>query len=159
MLLQFNRNDDNEDNSNKSETKFIITCRENIYSHKAFPKLTCFSLVHCSFGTKYKNSQDEMRNIALSYLHKNTVNGIENICLFDFSPLLCALYCKKTKLDPRYFIHPVEIIEKDISEMKIKSETSFPCLYLLVLTNNKCCKTEVMFRWYGTVSKGYMQRQ
>ncbi|VDI43424.1 Hypothetical predicted protein [Mytilus galloprovincialis] len=112
MLFEFNRNDDNEDSTNNYETKFLITCRENIYNHKAFPKLTCFSLVQCSFSTQFKISPDEMRNIALSYLPENTVNGIANICLYDFFPLLCALYCKKTKQDPSYFIHPVEIIEK-----------------------------------------------
>ncbi|CAG2184438.1 unnamed protein product [Mytilus edulis] len=138
-----NHYDDNKDSSKKTNTKFIITCRENIYSHKAFPKLTCFSLVQCSFSTKYKISPDEMRNIALSYVPENTVNDMENICLYDFFPLLCALYCKKAKPDPNFFSHPVEIIEQEIKEMKIQSETSFLCLSLLVMTNNKYCKDEL----------------
>ncbi|XP_063405750.1 serine/threonine-protein phosphatase 6 regulatory ankyrin repeat subunit B-like [Mytilus trossulus] len=68
LLRSSNENDDNDDISSNSEAKFIITCRENIYSHKAFPKLKCFSLVQCSFSTTYKISPDEMRNIALSDL-------------------------------------------------------------------------------------------
>ncbi|CAG2216442.1 unnamed protein product [Mytilus edulis] len=82
MLIESsNQNDDDEDNCSKPEAKFIITCRENIFVHKAFPKLTCFSLVQCSFSSDYKISQEEMRNIALSYLPENTVNDIKNICL------------------------------------------------------------------------------
>ncbi|VDI17281.1 Hypothetical predicted protein [Mytilus galloprovincialis] len=131
---------DNEDSSNTSKTKFIITCRENIYSHKAFPKLACFSLVQCSFSTKYKITPDEMRNIALSYIPENKVNNIGNMCLYDFFPLLCSLYCRKTKPDPNFFSHPIEIIKQEIIEMKIKSEMSFLCLSLLVLKNNICCK-------------------
>lgn len=34
------------DSSNKVETKLLFTCRENIYLHKAFPKLTYLSLVN-----------------------------------------------------------------------------------------------------------------
>ncbi|VDI45560.1 Hypothetical predicted protein [Mytilus galloprovincialis] len=144
MLFELcNQNIDNEDSSRKSETKFIITCRDNIFSHKAFPKLTCLSLVQCSFSTKYKISEDEMRKVALSYLPTNTVNDIDNICLYDFFPLLCALYCQKAKQDPNFFIHPIEIIEQEIKEMKIKSETSFLCLSLLVIKNNKYCKDEL----------------
>ncbi|XP_052085386.1 uncharacterized protein LOC127723024 [Mytilus californianus] len=144
LLRSSNENDDTDDIAIKSDAKFIITCRENIYSHKAFPKLACFSLVQCSFCTKYKISQDEMRNIALSYLPENTLNGIQNICLYDFFPLLCALYGKKTKQNLVFFNHPVEVFEKEIAEMKIKSETSFLCLSLLVLKNNKFCKNELM---------------
>ena len=117
---------------------------EYIYSHKAFPKLTCFSLVQCSFSTKYKISPDEMRNIALSYLPENTVNNIENICLYDFFPLLCALYGRKIKQNPVFFNHPVEVFEKEISDMKFKCETSFLVLSLLVLKNNKFCKNELI---------------
>ncbi|CAG2234034.1 unnamed protein product [Mytilus edulis] len=79
------RNGDNEDIFTKSKTKFIMTCRENIYSHKAFPNLTCFSHVQCSFSTTYKISPEEMRNIALSYVSEDIVNDIQNLCLYDFS--------------------------------------------------------------------------
>ncbi|VDI41318.1 Hypothetical predicted protein [Mytilus galloprovincialis] len=140
-----NHNDDDyEDNLSKSETKFLITCRENIYSHKAFPNLTCLSLVQCSFSTKYKISPDEMRKIALSYISENIVNNIDNICLYDFFPLLCALYDTKANRDLKFFIHPVEIIENEISEMKIKSESSFLCLSLLVLRNNSISKDDLI---------------
>ncbi|VDI65891.1 Hypothetical predicted protein [Mytilus galloprovincialis] len=167
MLLELNQNDDKEDSSSKSEedemsksmedsynkfdvnvsrksqVKFIITCRENIYSHKAFPKLACFSLVQCSFSTYYKMSLDEMQKIALAYVSEDTVNDIQNMCLFDFFPLICALYGKKVNRDPRFFTHPVEIIEKEISVMKIKSESSFLCLSLLVLKNNNISKDDL----------------
>ncbi|CAG2231639.1 unnamed protein product [Mytilus edulis] len=145
MLLRSSKeNDDNDDISSKSDAKFIITCRENIYSHKAFPKLTCFSLVQCSFSTKYKISPDEMRNIALSYLPEDIVNHIDNICLYEFFLFYVLCTAKKLHKIPSFFIHPVEIIEKEISEMKIKSETSFICLSLLVLKNNKCFKNELI---------------
>ncbi|XP_063405741.1 uncharacterized protein LOC134689705 [Mytilus trossulus] len=167
MILELNQKDDKNDSSyksredklsksmedryikldvnvsRKSQVKFIITCRENIYSHKAFPKLACFSLVQCSFSTYYKMSLDEMQKIALAYVSEDTVNGIQNMCLFDFFPLICALYCKKVNRDPRFFTHPVEIIEKEISVMKIKSESSFLCLSLLVLKNNNISKDDL----------------
>ncbi|VDI02941.1 Hypothetical predicted protein [Mytilus galloprovincialis] len=143
LIDSSNQNDDDEDNSSKPEAKFIITCRENIYVHKSFPKLTCFSPVQCSFSSDYKISPEEMRNIALSYLPENTVNGIENICLYDFFPLICSLYCKSLNQDPCYFIHPIKIIGYEISEMKKKSESCFLCLSLLVLRNNKFCKDEL----------------
>ncbi|XP_063407051.1 uncharacterized protein LOC134690859 [Mytilus trossulus] len=144
MLIESsNQNDDDEDNCSKPEAKFIITCRENIFVHKAFPKLTCFSLVQCSFSSDYKISQEEMRNIALSYLPENTVNDIKNICLYDFFPLICSLYYKNVNQDLSYFIHPVEIIGCEISKMKQKSEGSFLCISLLVLRNNKFRKDEL----------------
>ncbi|CAG2216437.1 unnamed protein product [Mytilus edulis] len=143
LIDSSNQNDDDEDNSSKPEAKFIITCRENIYVHKSFPKLTCFSPVQCSFSSDYKISPEEMRNIALSYLPENTVNGIENICLYDFFPLICSLYCKSLNQDPSYFIHPIKIIGYEISEMKKKSESCFLCISLLVLRNNKFCKDEL----------------
>ncbi|CAG2256754.1 unnamed protein product [Mytilus edulis] len=144
MLIESsNQNDDDEDNCSKPEAKFIITCRENIFVHKAFPKLTCFSLVQCSFSSDYKISQEEMRNIALSYLPENTVNDIKNICLYDFFPLICSLYYKNGNQDLNYFIHPVEIIGCEISKMKIKSEASFLCISILVLRNNKFRKDEL----------------
>ncbi|VDI56057.1 26S proteasome non-ATPase regulatory subunit 10 [Mytilus galloprovincialis] len=137
------QNDDAEDNSSKPEAKFIITCRDNIYVHKAFPKLTCFSLVQCSFSSDYKISPDEMRNIALSYLPINTVNEIQNICLYDFFPLICSLYSKSLNQDHSFFIRPVKIIGCEISEMKKRSEASFLCISLLVLSNNKFRKDEL----------------
>ncbi|CAC5410652.1 unnamed protein product [Mytilus coruscus] len=146
MLIEScNQNGDNEDNDSKSVPKFIITCRENIYVHKAFPKLTCFSLVQCSFSTTYKISPEEMRNVALSYLPENTVNDIQNICLYDFFPLICSLYSKSLNQDPSFFIHPVKILGDEISEMKKKSESCFLCLSLLVLMNNKFCKDELRY--------------
>ncbi|VDI42961.1 serine/threonine-protein phosphatase 6 regulatory ankyrin repeat subunit A [Mytilus galloprovincialis] len=144
MLIESsNQNDDDEDNFSKPEAKFIFTCRENIYVHKAFPKLICFSLVQCSFSSKYKIDPEEMRNIALSYLPENTVNDIQNICLYDFFPLICSLYSKSLNQDPSFFTHPVKIIGCEISEMKKKSEASFLCISLLVLRNNKFRKDEL----------------
>lgn len=134
------------DNISKCSAKFIFICRERIFTHKAFPKLTCFSPVQCSFSTKYKITTDEMRKIALSYVSEKTVNDIHNISRYEFFPLICALYSKMHKPDPRIFIHPVEIIENQISEMKIKSKMSFLCLSLLVLKNNKCSKKELRSR-------------
>ncbi|VDI17282.1 Hypothetical predicted protein [Mytilus galloprovincialis] len=144
MLTEsFTPKDDNDENSGKSKVRFIITCRENIYRHNAFPNLTCFSLIQCSFSTKYKISPDEMRNIALSYVPENIVNEIENICLYDFFPFICGLYFKKANQDPRFFTDPVEIIENEISVMKIKSESSFLCLSLLVLKSNNISKDDL----------------
>ncbi|VDI47760.1 blast:Ankyrin-1 [Mytilus galloprovincialis] len=138
MLIEScNQNDDNDENDSKSVHKFIITCRENIYVNEAFPKLTCFSLVQCSFSTEYKITPEERRTIALSYLPEKTVNDIENICLYDFFPLLCSLYCTNLNQDHRFFIDPVEIIGNEIIEMKKRSTSSFLCISLLVLKNNK----------------------
>ncbi|VDI25530.1 ankyrin repeat domain-containing protein 17 [Mytilus galloprovincialis] len=138
MLIEScNQNDDNDENDRKSVHKFIITCRENIYVNEAFPKLTCFSLVQCSFSTEYKITPKESRTIALSYLPEKTVNDIENICLYDFFPLLCSLYCTNLNQDHRFFIDPVEIIGNEIKEMKKRSTSSFLCISLLVLKNNK----------------------
>ncbi|VDI47763.1 Hypothetical predicted protein [Mytilus galloprovincialis] len=144
MLIEScNQNDDNDENDSKSVHKFIITCRENIYVHEAFPKLTCFSLVQCSFSTEYKVTPEERRTIALSYVPENTVNDIENICLYDFFPLLCSLYCTNLNQDHRFFIHPVEIIGNEIIKMKKRSTSSFLCISLLVLRNNKFCIDEL----------------
>ncbi|XP_063405743.1 serine/threonine-protein phosphatase 6 regulatory ankyrin repeat subunit C-like [Mytilus trossulus] len=125
-----------EDSFKRNKVKFIITCRENIYVHKAFPKLNCLSHIQCSFSTNYKISQDEMNEIALSYLSEDTTMTIPNIFLYDFFPLICVLYSKKVNRDQTFFTHPVEIIGNEISEMKIKSESHFLCLSLLVLKNN-----------------------
>ncbi|XP_071141832.1 uncharacterized protein [Mytilus edulis] len=144
MLIEScNQNDDNDENDSKSVHKFIITCRENIYVHEAFPKLTCFSLVQCSFSTEYKVTPEERRTIALSYVPENTVNDIENICLYDFFPLLCSLYCTNLNQDHRFFTHPVEIIGNEIIKMKKRSTSSFLCISLLVLRNNKFCIDEL----------------
>ncbi|CAG2227855.1 unnamed protein product [Mytilus edulis] len=144
MLIEScNQNDDNDENDSKSVHKFIITCRENIYVHETFPKLTCFSLVQCSFSTEYKITPEERRTIALSYVPENTVNDIENICLYDFFPLLCSLYCTNLNQDHRFFTHPVEIIGNEIIKMKKRSTSSFLCISLLVLRNNKFCIDEL----------------
>ncbi|XP_063405875.1 serine/threonine-protein phosphatase 6 regulatory ankyrin repeat subunit A-like [Mytilus trossulus] len=80
LIKSCNQNDDNDENDDSiSAPQFIITCRENIFAHNAFPKLTCFSLVQCSFSTEYKITPEERRTIALSYLPEKTVNNIENI--------------------------------------------------------------------------------
>ncbi|XP_076082888.1 uncharacterized protein LOC143053953 [Mytilus galloprovincialis] len=144
MLIEScNQNDQNDENDSKSVHKFIITCRENIYVHEAFPKLTCFSLVQCSFSTEYKITPEERRTIALSYVPEKTVNDIENICLYDFFPLLCSLYCTNLNQDHRFFIDPVEIIGNEIKEMKKRCTSSFLCISLLVLRNNKFCIDEL----------------
>ncbi|XP_071142344.1 ankyrin-1-like [Mytilus edulis] len=144
MLIEScNQNDDNDENDSKSVHKFIITCRENIYVHEAFLKLTCFSLVQCSFSTEYKITPKERRTIALSYLPEKTVNDIENICLYDFFPLLCSLYFTNLNQDHRFFIDPVEIIGNEIIKMKKRSTSSFLCISLLVLRNNKFCIDEL----------------
>ncbi|XP_063407048.1 ankyrin-1-like [Mytilus trossulus] len=143
MLINACDQSDDDDNDSKSVHKFIITCRENIYVHHAFPKLTFLSLVQCSFNTKYRITPEEMRNIALSYVPENTVNDIENICLYDFFPLLCSLYCTNLNQDHRFFTHPVEIIGNEIIKMKKRSTSSFLCISLLVLRNNKFCIDEL----------------
>ncbi|XP_063405871.1 serine/threonine-protein phosphatase 6 regulatory ankyrin repeat subunit B-like [Mytilus trossulus] len=144
MLIEScNLNDDDDENDSKSVHKFIITCRENIYVHETFPKLTCFSLVQCSFSTEYKITPEERRTIAMSYVPENIVNDIENICLYDFFPLLCSLYCTNLNQDHRFFTHPVEIIGNEIIKMKKQSTSSFLCISLLVLRNNKFCIDEL----------------
>ncbi|VDI03178.1 Hypothetical predicted protein [Mytilus galloprovincialis] len=143
LMERCNQNYDNEETISKYYTKFILTCRENIYVHNAFPKLSCFSLEQCSYSTKFQISKDEMMKIALSYLPENIVNSINNVCLYDFFPLICAFYCKMEDQDPLFFNHPVKIIQREIDKMKTKSKASFICFALLVLKNNILCKCEL----------------
>ncbi|CAG2256755.1 unnamed protein product [Mytilus edulis] len=96
MLIEScNLNDDDDENDSKSVHKFIITCRENIYVHETFPKLTCFSLVQCSFSTEYKITPEERRTIALS----NNKFCIDELRSEDVQQLVNAI-CWECKIEP-----------------------------------------------------------
>ncbi|CAC5357222.1 unnamed protein product [Mytilus coruscus] len=118
--------------------KFLITTRVSIYKSECFPRLTCLDIQECNFAGTSKLSNEEMRSIALSYIPRDTAVGIDDSTfdLFPFFPLMCKLYSNMTEQDPNFFKYPIELIQKEVNDIKQRHGSSFVALCLLVLHNN-----------------------
>ncbi|CAG2227454.1 unnamed protein product [Mytilus edulis] len=121
-----------------TNNKFLITTRVSIYKSECFPLLKCLDIQEFNFGGTSKLSNEEMRSIALKYIPRDTAVSIDDSIFqqFPFFPLMCKIYSNMTEQDPNFFKYPIELIQKEVNDIKQRDESSFVALCLLVLYNN-----------------------
>ncbi|XP_063417718.1 uncharacterized protein LOC134700292 [Mytilus trossulus] len=121
-----------------TNNKFLITTRVGIYKSECFPQLKCLDIQEFNFEGTTRLSHEEMRSIALSYIPRDIAHGIDDSTfdLFPFFPLMCKIYSNMTEKDPSFFKYPIELIQKEVNDIKQRHESSFIALCLLVLHNN-----------------------
>lgn len=121
-----------------TNNKFLITTRVSIYKSECFPLLKCLDIQEFNFEGTSKLSNEEMRSIALKYIPRDTAVSIDDSIFqqFPFFPLMCKIYSNMTEQDPNFFKYPIELIQKEVNDIKQRDESSFVALCLLVLYNN-----------------------
>ncbi|CAC5404353.1 unnamed protein product [Mytilus coruscus] len=122
--------------TDRSNTKLILTCRSYIYK-SGFSRILNFSPVHYDLlSDNLKMTVGEREKI----YHKYDIPMIpdlkeDTIMMYDFFPLLCALY--STQEDKTmYFVNPYKILREEMKNIKEKSDIAFLALALLVVQDN-----------------------
>ncbi|CAC5359809.1 unnamed protein product [Mytilus coruscus] len=122
--------------SNNADTKLILTSRTHIWQPERY-KCLGFSAYTCDLlSNKLSLLLTERWGICHSYLNQVDIKALDDdkILMYSFFPSLCSSYTSSENIPvDSFFTVPYEIIEDEINNFKIKSQTSFIALAILAI--------------------------
>ncbi|XP_052076510.1 uncharacterized protein LOC127714492 isoform X2 [Mytilus californianus] len=122
--------------SNNDQTKVILTCRKSIWHPEICERFRLSAFV-CDLHTdELRLTLSEKRTICEAYLEKSDLNATndEIITMYPFLPSLCSIFSSKdVGTVEHFFTLPVQFIEEEIDNYKIKSPVLYISLALLAI--------------------------
>ncbi|CAG2234542.1 unnamed protein product [Mytilus edulis] len=123
--------------TNSLNTKLILTCRSYIYK-SGFSRLLHVSPIHFDLlSSDLKLSIGEAAKLCKRYnlpdLNEDT------IMVYDFFPLLCAMYSTLEDTS-MFFLNPYKILTEEIGNIKENSDIAFLAIALLVVQDDNIAK-------------------
>lgn len=134
-------------NLTMSNTKVIMTCREEVYRNKHISLLSDNflrnheNLVLLHTEENALNDQDKRGLLKKYEIDVNALSQADFTATSNMFPYLCKLYKEFSNFDPTFFISPVSIILKRLNEMENVDPVQYASLVLLMANHNKMSKT------------------
>lgn len=130
-------------NLSKSNTKVIMTCREEVYRNEKFStnadkflqREEHVVLLHSAENTL--NDQDKIGLLKKYNIDVNTLSQADFAKTSDMFPYLCKLYKEFSNYGPTFFRSPVPIILEKLSEMETHHPVQYASLVLVMANQNK----------------------
>lgn len=122
---------------NTDNLKIILTCRSQIYRTEDVQNLGMIQNDIHVHDAHNELSLDERKGICKMYLSENVFNLLDHriISMYPYLPWICSAYENTCSDVVKFFEQPKTILKEEIGKLKFQS--SYFSLALLILTNNK----------------------
>lgn len=134
---------DTLNNLTMSNTKVIMTCREEVYRNKHIALLSDNflqnheNLVLLHSEENALNDQDKRGLLEKYKIDVNALSQADLAATSNMFPYLCRLYTDFSNFGPKFFTSPVPIILKKLDEMENIDLVQYASLVLLMANQNK----------------------
>ncbi|XP_063414462.1 uncharacterized protein LOC134696543 [Mytilus trossulus] len=122
--------------SNNDKTKVILTCRKSIWLPEVCERFGLSASV-CDIHTdELRLTLSEKRTICEAYLDKVDIQYINDkiIMMYPFLPSLCSIFSSQNVCTvENFFTLPVQFIEQEINNYKLKSSVRYISLAVLAI--------------------------